>query len=67
MKYTVNTFISYVEMQITVLVVGAGAGAAAAVAVAVAVVGIHDKNQAVGEEALMALCRQLPISVKIKV
>ena len=65
MKYTVNTFISYVEMQITVLVVGAGAGAAAAVAVAV--VGIHDKNQAVGEEALMALCRQLPISVKIKV
>ena len=65
MKYTVNTFISYVEMQITVLVVGAGAGAAAAVAVAV--VGIHDKNQAVGEEALMALCRQLPISVIIKV
>ena len=63
MKYTVNTFISYVEMQITVLVVGA----AAAAAVAVAVVGIHDKNQAVGEEALMALCRQLPISVKIKV
>ena len=62
MKYTVNTFISYVEMQITVLV-----GAAAAAAVAVAVVGIHDKNQAVGEEALMALCRQLPISVKIKV
>ena len=65
MKYTVNTFISYVEMQITVLVVGAAAAAAAAVAVAV--VGIHDKNQAVGEEALMALCRQLPISVKIKV
>jgi hypothetical protein len=52
---------SYVEMQITILVV-----AAAAAAVAVAVAGIHDKNQAVGEEALMALYRQLPIGVTMK-
>jgi hypothetical protein len=50
-----------VEIQITIPVVVVAAAAAAVV-----VVDIHDKNQAVGEEALMALCRQLPISVTIK-